>query len=100
MESRQSFNDHRSNQSNIQCHICKKYGHMKAKCLFKDKRVNLAEENGVSNLFMVDYDANNVIDNIWLVDSGCSNHMTSLKSLIKELDETQKHIVRFGDKRQ
>ncbi|GMP92784.1 hypothetical protein CsSME_00042867 [Camellia sinensis var. sinensis] len=27
---------------------------------------------------------------VWFVDSGCLNHMTGMKSLFKELDETQK----------
>lgn len=32
-----------NSKSNIQCHICKKYGHMKADCWFKDKQGSYAE---------------------------------------------------------
>ena len=29
-------------------------------------------------------------DGVWFVDSGCSNHMSRMKSLFKELDESHK----------
>ena len=31
------------------------------------------------------------------MDSGCSDHMTGIRSLFKELDENQKSEVPFGD---
>ena len=34
---------------------------------------------------------------VWCIDSGCSNHMSSSKSLFRDLDETKKSQVRFGD---
>lgn len=34
---------------------------------------------------------------MWIVDSGCSNHMTGLKSIFETLDESQKQCVRLGD---
>ena len=49
---------------------------------------------------MANYEANDEAYHIWLVDNGCSSHMTSLKSLFKELDETQKQIVRLGDNKE
>jgi len=33
-------------------------------------------------------------------DSGCSNHMTCIKSLFKELDETQKIKVQLGNRKE
>lgn len=36
-------------------------------------------------------------DTVWLVDTGCSNHMTRKKRLFTYLDENYKHIVRLGD---
>lgn len=33
----------------------------------------------------------------WLVDSGCSNHMSSARELFENLDESQKIKVRLGD---
>lgn len=43
--------------------------------------MNLAEEQDVSNLFMARYNANKITCSIWLVDSGCSNHMTGIRKL-------------------
>ena len=34
---------------------------------------------------------------VWLVDSGCSNHMTGVKEFFSDLDETQKVVVRLVD---
>lgn len=34
---------------------------------------------------------------IWLVDSGCSNHMTGSWKIFQSLDETQKNKVRLGN---
>ena len=36
-------------------------------------------------------------DDMWFVDSGCSNHMSGMKSIFKELDKTLKSTVRLGD---
>ena len=37
---------------------------------------------------------------VWYVDSGCSNHMSSAKSIFRTLDETAKTKVRLGDGKQ
>ncbi|XP_057990424.1 uncharacterized protein LOC131172900 [Hevea brasiliensis] len=34
---------------------------------------------------------------IWFLDSSCSSHMTGMKSVFKELDESQKIRVTLGD---
>lgn len=36
-------------------------------------------------------------DNIWFIDSRCSNHITGRKSMFHELDETQKLIVQLDN---
>ena len=41
-----------------------------------------------------------VSNGVWFVDSGCSNHMSSSKSVFRDLDETKKSQVLFGDNRQ
>lgn len=92
------FNDQRGNRSNKQCHHCKKFRHVQADCWYKEKQVNYAETtNEESKLFMAYRDTNEVTSDMWFVDSGCSNHMTGMKLIFKELDETQKTIVRLGD---
>ncbi|KAK9001962.1 hypothetical protein V6N11_024656 [Hibiscus sabdariffa] len=67
----------------------------------KDQNVNLAAESDEENkLFMACIDANHMPSDLWFVDSGCSNHMTGVKSLFKELDESQKMKVQLGNKRE
>ncbi|KAA8524804.1 hypothetical protein F0562_011227 [Nyssa sinensis] len=91
--------EQRNNKNGVQCYHCKKYGHIKVDCWYKDQQVNYAAENGEesSKLFMTHFDPNNKSSDVWFVDSGCSNHMTGMKSLFKELDETQKLKVQLGN---
>lgn len=37
---------------------------------------------------------------MWLLNSGCSNHMTGRKELFYKLDESQKHVVKLGDNKE
>lgn len=48
-------------------------------------------------LFIVYSFTNNVVDFVWFLDSGCSNHISCSNSLFRELDEVEKSIVRLGD---
>lgn len=34
---------------------------------------------------------------IWFLESGCSNHMTTIRSLFKDFDESHKMKVRLGN---
>ncbi|XP_016567276.1 uncharacterized protein LOC107865544 [Capsicum annuum] len=74
------------------------FGHVQADCWYKEKQANYIETtDGESKLFMAYCDTNEVTGDIWFVDSGCSNHTSGMKSIFKELDKTQKSIVRLGD---
>ena len=95
---RQTFNEQGNTKSGIQCYHCKKYGHMKADCWYKDEKMNFAVENEQENkLFMACINTNYKPSDLWFVDSGCSNHITGTKSLFQELDETQKIKVQLGN---
>ncbi|XP_028072416.1 uncharacterized protein LOC114274646 [Camellia sinensis] len=74
-------------------------GRGRADCWYKDQQVNYAAKNGEESckLFMTHFDPNNMSSDVWFVDSGCSNHMTRMKSLFKELDEKQKLKVQLGN---
>ncbi|CAL5340443.1 unnamed protein product [Camellia sinensis] len=90
--------EQRNYKNGVQCYHCKRYGHIKADCWYKDQQVNYAAENEESSkLFMTHFDPNNTSSDVWFIDSGCSNHMTGMKSLFKELDETQKLKVQLGN---
>ena len=61
--------------------------------------MNFAETNDEeSKLLMAHYNTNDVASDVWFVDSGCSNHMSGMKAMFKELDETQKLIVKLSDR--
>ncbi|KAH0633397.1 hypothetical protein KY284_036183 [Solanum tuberosum] len=38
-------------------------------------------------------------DDVWIIDSGCSNHMYGRRSLFKELDESEKSEFRLGNEK-
>ncbi|KAL4354891.1 hypothetical protein GQ457_06G009200 [Hibiscus cannabinus] len=64
-------------------------------CWYKDE--NKEEER---KLFMAIYNVDDVSNDVWFVDSGCSNHMTSVRSMFKDLDESYKIKVTLGDNKQ
>ncbi|WKA12164.1 hypothetical protein VitviT2T_029580 [Vitis vinifera] len=92
------------NKSNIQCYYCKRFGHVQAECWKKErqeKQANYVEqEEDQVKLFMAYNEEVVFSNNIWFLDSGCSNHMTGIKSLFKELDESHKLKVKLGDDKQ
>lgn len=99
---RQGPAESRSPKSHIQCFNCKKFGHYKSECWYNDQSANIIEEEGSSsNLFMAKHESKNEEANeVWLIDSGCSNHMTGQRNLFKDLDENQKQFVKLGDNKE
>ena len=56
-----------------------------------------AQQGDNDYLFMANGDSDQAPSSIWVVDSGCSNHITWKKELFKDLDESLKHTVTLGD---
>ncbi|VFQ83594.1 unnamed protein product [Cuscuta campestris] len=84
-------------KSHIQCYNCSKYGHVKADCCTKEKQANYVQEEDENKLFMAVADAVEMPNDVWFVDSGCSNHMCFNKEMFKELDESYKFEVKLGN---
>ncbi|GKE42540.1 putative gag-pol polyprotein, identical, partial [Tanacetum coccineum] len=86
----------------VQCQHCKKYGHRDVDCWNKPKseqhRANFSETSE-ERLFMAysPVNAPNTENNVWYIDSGCSNHMCGARSMFKELDESQRKEVTLGN---
>ncbi|CAH9132625.1 unnamed protein product [Cuscuta epithymum] len=104
-EGRQDYSKGTS-KAPIKCYYCNKPGHKEASCWKKEEdkeqgkseqKSNYAEEE---HLFLAQHNSDNVCSSVWYVDSGCSNHMTSSKSLFRDLDDTKKGVVRLGDGKQ
>lgn len=54
-------------------------------------------EEEETTLLMACHNKEEKYNNMWYLDSGCSNHMCGNKSLFSELDESFRDIVKFGD---
>ncbi|XP_039127079.1 uncharacterized protein LOC120263279 [Dioscorea cayenensis subsp. rotundata] len=67
---------------------------------FGGQRFSRGDDTNASeygNLFLVHGGDGNVSSSLWLLDSGCSNHMTGDKNLFYSLDESVKHNVKLGN---
>ncbi|KAH7655517.1 RNA-directed DNA polymerase protein [Dioscorea alata] len=77
---------------------------MKAECRSKEKQQDdaglVAGEEDAGYLFMASNAAETQPNSVWLVDSGCSNHMTGDRTLFSSLDESLKINVRLGDNKE
>ncbi|GKV09408.1 hypothetical protein SLEP1_g20916 [Rubroshorea leprosula] len=94
--------NHKQNYKWKQCHFCKKHGHIEANCWEKAKQqANFVEEKEVEeNLFLTSLIPNVSNSDLWFLDSGCSNHMTGVRGLFRNFNETVKLKVRLGDNKQ
>eukprot|EP00253_Pinus_taeda_P002334 PITA_02334 len=94
----------RYDKSQVQCHYCKKFGHYANECRRKQndmnsrQNVNFAnEENKNSkNVLLTCNVAQDKQEDVWFLDSGCSNHMTRNIAMFANLDEDVKSEVTTG----
>lgn len=75
---------------------------MKANCWkkAKNKANYVEEEEDEIKLFVAQLEDTKLFSDIWFLDTDCSNHMTGIRSLFKELDESHKMKIRLGDDKQ
>lgn len=64
---------------------------MKAECRAKEKQPEkgtslVAKEKDTENIFMESSSTESHSNSVWLVDSGCSNHITGDKTLFSNMD--------------
>eukprot|EP00253_Pinus_taeda_P017073 PITA_17073 len=90
----------RYEKSNVQCYYCKNYGHYASECRKKQydmsnrqnanvTRENISQTNVLLACNMVETNG----EDIWFLDSGCSNHMTGNIALFSALDKNMKSEV-------
>ncbi|KAJ0577826.1 putative RNA-directed DNA polymerase [Helianthus annuus] len=91
-----------------QCYQYNRFGHLKRDCWFNEEsQAKVAanpeeeEENHeeVPYLFMALTTCDSDNPSLWFIDSGCSNHMTSVKGSFVKLDDSFKLAVKLGDKK-
>eukprot|EP00253_Pinus_taeda_P032692 PITA_32692 len=93
----------RYEKSNVQCYYCKKYGHYANECRKKhhdmsnSSSANITRENiSQNNVLLACNMAETNSEDIWFLDSGCSNHMTGNIALFSALDQNVKSEVTLG----
>ena len=85
----------------FQCQYSKKFGHIETYFWTRKKdrqnQANFSENTeNECRLFMAHSVVTNITNNVWFINTGCSNYISGIRSLFRP-DESQKIEVRFGD---
>ena len=88
----------RINKDSIQCYKCHKLGHYRNKCPLWEENTNFAEFEDGELLVMAQSCLNTSSkDDVWFLDSGCSNHMIETKDWLFDFDGNFRESVKLGD---
>lgn len=83
----------------IECFKCHELGHFQYECPSWERNVNYAEHDEEEELLLMahleEHKTNH--EEVWYIDSGCSNHMTGNKNLFTTLDEGHRSSVELGN---
>ena len=85
--------------STLECYNCHELGHFQWECPKKgqDSKVNYAETKE-EMLLMAYMDVKEAgRDELWFLDSGCSNHMCGKKEIFSEYNDNFKESVKLGN---
>ncbi|XP_024200681.1 uncharacterized protein LOC112204028 [Rosa chinensis] len=87
------------NKATIECYKCHKLGHLQYECLDWEKGANYAEFDEEEEMLLMSYVElhNSKREEVWFLDSGCSNHMSGNKSWFLDLNEKFRHSVKLGN---
>ena len=85
----------------MKCRKCHKLGHAEIICMDKGPQqlneAQIADKQEEEELFVATCFASKSSSESWLIDSGCTNHMTHDQEIFRELDRSVVSKVRIGN---
>lgn len=86
-------------KATVECYRCHKLGHFQYECPSWEKEANYAELGEEEEMLLMSYVEMNDAqrEDVWFLDSGCSNHMCGDKKMFCELNEDFRQMVRLGN---
>ena len=87
------------NKAIIECFKCHKLGHFQDEYPQWEKKANYAELVEEDEILLMSYiePHQRKKEELWFLDSGCSNHMTGNKEWFSDLEEDFSQIVKLGN---
>ncbi|GAU22946.1 hypothetical protein TSUD_326740 [Trifolium subterraneum] len=88
------------NKENVECFKCHKLGHFQSECpSWEEENANYAQFDESEEILLMAQETNEGESNneIWFLDSGCSNHMIGNKDWLFDFDSSYKDSVKLGD---
>ena len=81
----------------MECYNCHKLGHFQWKCQSKEKEESYAETQ--EKMLLMTYVNMNKAnrEDMWFLDSGCSNHMCGKKEYFSDFDGSFRDLVKLGN---
>lgn len=87
------------NKAFVECYKCHKLGHYQFECPSAEKQANYVEFNEEEELLLMAHVElkGSKMEDLWFLDSGCSNHMTGTKKWFSEMDKNFRHSMKLGN---
>jgi len=85
---------------NVLCSSCNQKGYMEKVCKKKQQEVQIAQETDEEKeelLFVATCFASDITNETWLIDNGCTHHMTHDKDMFVKLEKTHSSKVKIGN---